>query len=378
MASLYLHIPFCEKKCLYCDFYSIETQSPMDDFLTALHREIDLAAGYGSHATFETVFFGGGTPSLLAPTQLDSILAHLHRVFTIEPDAEITVETNPGTVTKEKLAAFLALGVNRLSIGIQSFHERDLKFLSRIHTRRQALDCFEQAREVGFANLSVDLIYALPGQSLEEWRENLRQAVALAPDHISAYGLIVEDNTPLVRMVAAGTVSPKPPDEEAEFYEITMALLEAQGFEHYEVSNYAKPGFRSRHNYNYWRHENYLGFGPSAHSFWRENASARRWFNIANLSEYCAHLNQRARPLRSEEVLTEHQLVTERVLLGLRSDGLNLDALARDFTDSERWLNRAAVPALLDGGFAALENGNLRLTPSGYLVCDEISARLLA
>lgn len=370
MASLYLHIPFCEKKCLYCDFYSIENFSPMEDFLKALHREIDLYAHYATQAAFETIFFGGGTPSLLTPQQLESILSHLHATFQITADAEVTVETNPGTVTKEKLTAFRSLGVNRLSIGVQSFHEDELKFLSRIHDARQAVQCVAFARDVGFDNLSLDLIYALPGQSKNQWEANLQKAVALQPNHISAYGLIVEDNTPLARMVGAKLVTLKPAEEEADFFEFTMQFLEAHGFEHYEVSNYAQPGFRSRHNYNYWRHENYLGFGPSAHSFWK-NGAARRWSNIANLSHYCSHLSQEQLPLALDETLTTEELLTEKVFLGLRSDGVNLRAL------DDLPVDVSLAEQLVAAGSAAFDGTTLRLTRRGYLLCDEIAARLL-
>lgn len=349
----------------------------MADFLSALHHEIDSYASYASRSTFETIFFGGGTPSLLAPHELENILTHLHSVFSIEHGAEITVETNPGTVTKEKLAVYRSIGVNRLSIGVQSFHEEELKFLSRIHTREEALICIAAARTVGFENISIDLIYALPDQSKALWIDNLEQAIALGTQHISAYGLIVEDNTPLARMVASRLVSPKPSDEEAEFYELTMSFLEAHGFDHYEVSNYAKPGFRSRHNYNYWRHENYLGFGPSAHSFWNDGAQARRWFNIPNLSHYCSSLKHNALPLLTEEVLTREQLSTERILLGLRSDGLDLKVFKHDFEATKSLLSRSTIGSLIEGGSAVMEDEKLRLTPKGYLLCDEICARLL-
>ena len=377
MASLYVHIPFCEKKCIYCDFYSIENFSPMDDFLRALHHEIDLYASYGEEATFETIFFGGGTPSLLTPEQLESVLVHLASVFTIEKDAEVTVETNPGTVTRDKLAAYRSMGVNRLSVGIQSFHENDLKFLSRIHDAQQALDCVELAREVGFENLSVDLIYALPDQTLDQWEQNLHTAIGLNPNHISAYGLIVEENTPLIRMVHANLVSPKPSDDEAEFYKFTMAFLQDRGFEHYEVSNYARAGFRSRHNYNYWRHENYLSFGPSAHSFWREDGKARRWFNIANLSHYCSHLNEGKLPLLTDELLTPDQLRTERILLGLRSDGLDTKKLQEDFPHASSRIAESSIMHLVDSGHALYSNGIVRLTSAGYLLCDEICTQLM-
>jgi oxygen-independent coproporphyrinogen-3 oxidase len=374
MASLYLHIPFCEKKCLYCDFYSIENFSPMSDFLNALHREIDFSTEYAAGTTFETIFFGGGTPSLLTPRQLESILSRLHTTFRIESGAEITVETNPGTVDKDKLRAFRSLGVNRLSIGIQSFHEDELRFLSRIHDAKQSLECIAWAREAGFTNLSIDLIYALPDQTMERWHQNLEKAVSLGTEHISAYGLIVEDNTPLARMVAAKIVTPKPLEEEAEFFEYTMQFLESHGFEHYEVSNYAKPGFRSVHNYNYWKPKDYLGFGPSAHSFWNANGKVRRWFNIANLSHYCEHLNNGSMPLLSEETLTREQLFTERVFLSLRSDGLDVKRLQRDF---DRPLNDSIVSAIRKEGYATFDGEVLRLTRKGYLLCDEISTRLL-
>jgi oxygen-independent coproporphyrinogen-3 oxidase len=370
MASLYLHIPFCEKKCLYCDFYSIENVSPMEEFLKALHCEIELYAPYAARASFETIFFGGGTPSLLSPQQLEGIISHLTKRFPITADAEMTVETNPGTVNREKLAAFRSLGVNRLSIGIQSFREADLRFLSRIHDAKQAVECVECARAVGFDNLSIDLIYALPDQSKQEWEGNLRQALALQPNHISAYGLIVEDNTPLARMVSAKLVTPKPVEEEAEFFEFTMAFLEAQGFEHYEVSNYAQPNFRSRHNYNYWRHENYLGFGPSAHSFWK-NGTARRWANKANLSHYCASLSQGQVPLALDETLTVEQLMIEKLFLGLRSDGINLNEVDRSQLDF------SLIDELRAAGLATFDGTTLRLSRSGYLLCDEIAARLL-
>jgi len=378
MPSLYLHIPFCEKKCLYCDFYSLESMSLMDDFFEALHNEIDLYTKYGEGERFETVFFGGGTPSLMRPEQLESILSHLHRAYAIEPDAEITLETNPGTVTPEKLIAYKSLGVNRLSIGVQSFHEDELKFLSRIHDADQAERCVEYARRAGFENFSIDLIYALPDQTRERWEHTLQRTMELGPPHVSAYGLIVEDGTPLARMVRSKQVSPAPQEKEADLYELTMAFMEAQGYEHYEVSNYAKPGFRSRHNYNYWTHERYLGFGPSAHSFWHmPDGTKRRWWNISNLSHYCESLGKNALPLVSEETLTERQLYTERLFLGLRSDGVDLGRLRREFQRDPRESHPGVVAQLIEERLAVLENESLRLTSKGYLLCDEICARLL-
>ena len=379
MSSLYVHIPFCVRKCLYCDFYSIEDRSMMSMFLRALDREMHAYASYSEPSGVETIFVGGGTPSLLAPEHLQGILGTLASQFTLRPDAEITVETNPGTVDAEKLSAYRSLGVNRLSIGVQSFCDRELQFLRRIHTREEALRCFALARQAGFGNISIDLIFSLPGQTLAQWKANLQQAIALAPDHLSVYSLIVEDRTPLARMVSEGRVLPCPTDLEAEFYEFTMSFLADHGFEQYEISNYAKPGYRSRHNASYWSHRNYLGFGPSAHSFWQEpgERSGRRWWNLANVHQYCEMLNDHRLPVASEETLGIDELVAERIFLGLRSDGVELERLHADLGFEFLRHQHEIVRELVDRGLAVLENHTLRLTSKGFLLCDEICERLL-
>jgi oxygen-independent coproporphyrinogen III oxidase len=368
--SLYVHIPFCERKCVYCDFYSIEATEMMERFLRVLEREIAMEAARGEGTVFRTIFFGGGTPSLMTPSQLESVLGRLRACFTVAPDAEITVETNPGTVTPGRLAAYLALGVNRLSIGIQSFDPAELQFLTRIHDRDAAIRCVEAAREAGFASFSIDLIYALPEQSPARWLSNLRQALALEPPHLSAYGLIVEDGTPLAKMVAARQVSPAPAEREAELYTMTMEILEEHGYEHYEVSNYAKPGHRSLHNLNYWKGGRYIGFGPSAHSFWHPGGGtpARRWWNVRDLTTYMRRVEAGASPVVSGEALGSSELLTERVFLGLRSDGLDLSGTAVD----ER-----LVGLLVQEGLVTLANGVMRLTRRGFPVCDEIAIRVL-
>lgn len=380
VSSLYVHIPFCERKCLYCDFYSIETTALIGEFLVALHREIDLSSELGRGTTFRTVFLGGGTPSLLTPQQMGALLSHVHDRFAIAPDAEITVETNPGTVDGEKLAAYRSLGVNRLSIGIQSFDPRELEFLSRIHDRDQAIRCVHAAREAGFGDFSIDLIYALPGQTRAQWTANLDQAMALEPPHVSAYGLIVEDGTPLAHMVEAKQVSPAPAEREAELYELTMAYLDARGYEHYEVSNYARPGHRSAHNFNYWTHGRYLGFGPSAHSFWHGSGgtpAARRWWNIRHLAEYIRRLERGEMPVAAREEVGGRELLTERVFLGLRSDGVDLEAFDADFGPVFLQSRRGMIGDLVGEGLAILRGGRLCLTPRGYLLCDEVCVRLL-
>jgi oxygen-independent coproporphyrinogen-3 oxidase len=306
-------------------------------------------------------------------------MRRLHDTFTIDGSAEITLETNPGTVTQERLAAYRSLGVNRLSIGIQSFRREELHFLSRIHDAGQAVACFEMARRAGFDNLSIDLMYSLPGQTQSQWGDTLRRALTLAPEHISAYSLIVEDNTPLARMVAARQVSPNPVETEAALYEYSMSVMEENGFEHYEVSNYAKPGRRSRHNYAYWSHKNYLGLGPSAHAFWRDGgwASATRWANVANIAAYIERLGRGESPVAFREEILARQLKNERIFLGLRTDGLNMRSYHEDFgacLPADRLL---LAEALVRDGRAVNEGETLRLTARGFLVCDEIAARMM-
>jgi oxygen-independent coproporphyrinogen-3 oxidase len=327
--------------------------------------------------SFDTLFFGGGTPSLLAPSQLERVMRSLRSAFAIGDDAEVTLETNPGTVSLEKLRDYRSLGVNRLSIGIQSFDESELRFLGRIHDAGEAARCVGLAREAGFRNVSIDLIYSLPGQTAGEWERTLSKALALRPDHISAYSLIVEDDTPLARMVSAKLVSPNPVEAEASLYERTMDVMERSGFEHYEVSSYARPGFRSLHNSAYWSHADYLGFGPSAHSFWRPGNGDRhlRWANVPALSRYCDSLRKGEPPVAMREEVTRAQLCNELIFLGLRSSGVDLRRLEDEFGLPADRL--ALAGALVEDGAAVLEGGTLRLTARGYMLCDEIAARMM-
>ncbi|HWT77789.1 MAG TPA: radical SAM family heme chaperone HemW [Candidatus Methylomirabilis sp.] len=378
MSSLYVHVPFCERKCLYCDFYSVTDTERVEDFLAALEKEITRLKDHGKGATFETIFFGGGTPSLLTPGQVERILLHLHAAYRIAPEAEVTLEANPGTVTGEKMRAFRSLGINRLSIGIQSFHDHELKILGRIHDRAEAFQCIQLARAAGFANISLDLIYAIPGQTLAEWEDNLRTAVDLMPQHIAAYSLVVEDGTPLDHMIRAGQVHTNPPDLEAEMYERTMQVFGAHGYDHYEVSNYALSGFRCRHNGNYWSHENYLGFGPSAHSFWKDDdaISGRRWWNVAELSMYLERLNAGILPVEAEEQVGPREMLNERIFLGLRTSGLDPAGLKRDYDFEFADLHGDTMQWLLDQQMAILEGGILHLPSKGFLLCDEICRKL--
>jgi len=379
LPSLYIHIPFCERKCLYCDFYSVERPDLIEDFLAALAREIALRAPEQDGTAFRTVFFGGGTPSLLTPRQLEWILSRLRAAFQIVTNAEITLEANPGTVHEESLRAFRSLGVNRLSIGIQSFRAEDLDVLGRVHNAADGFRCIDLSRTAGFDNLGIDLIYSIPGQTLEHWEENLRTAADLAPQHLAAYSLIVEEHTPLAHMVHAGTVHTHSTDDDARMYERTMEAFAAHGYEHYEVSNYALPGFRCRHNAAYWGHRDYLGLGPSAHSF-RTEAGGRvgeRCWNVADLSRYRERLQGNSLPVAGRERIGIREMVSERIFLGLRSGGLDLAGLAADLGYDLATRQREMVRGMTEADLACAEGGILRLTSKGYLVCDEICGRVL-
>jgi len=346
----------------------------MEAFLTSLRKEVSLYSDYGRKESFETIFFGGGTPSLLAPETIAGLLDLFRESFTIQANAEITLETNPGTIDRAKLEGFLEAGINRLSFGVQSFYDDDLRFLTRIHSAAQAKQNIRIAREVGFKNLSLDLIFALPDQTPGRWEANLRQAIELEIQHISAYSLIVEKNTPLSRMVSAKQVSTLPIESEAEMYEFTMAFLQNAGFEHYEVSNYARPGFRSRHNSNYWNHSNYLGLGPSAHSFWDN----RRWWNIRSVEGYGKKIASGQLPVAGEEFLTDGQHLDEAIMLGLRGEGIDLDRLKRRHGIDLSLSNHSTIKDLLSERLLVHDPPFLRLTDQGYLLCDEISEVLLA
>jgi oxygen-independent coproporphyrinogen-3 oxidase len=377
--SLYLHIPFCEHKCIYCDFYSIENMDSKERFLRSLEIEIQMRAERFDHTqTIETIFFGGGTPSLLTKQQFDRIFSLLHKYFRIESDAEITCESNPGTVELNKLTDFRSVGFNRISFGIQSFHDDDLKFLTRIHSADEAERAVESAYRAGFTNVSCDLIFALPHQTPERWRENLRRAIALAPKHISAYALIVEDQTPLATMVKNKLVAPLPDEEDAELYEITIDTLTSHGYQQYEVSNFAQPGYLSRHNYNYWNHADYIGFGPSAHSFMKDSSTGgRRWWNVRSIQSYCDALERNEFPESGNEMIDRKKFFTEEIFLGLRSTGIDLKKLYPLYGEDVFSVRQAEIAEMEREGLLIRSQNIISLTSKGYAVCDEIAAKLI-
>jgi oxygen-independent coproporphyrinogen III oxidase len=344
-------------------------------FLSALKTEIELRAeDQRFHEPYETIFFGGGTPSLLHPSEIEKILNILASRFTIQTNAEITLETNPGTVDRDKLKAFRSAGINRISMGIQSFRDEDLKFLTRIHTASEAKQCVRDCIAAGFENVSFDLIFSLPHQTLEKWKSNLEQAIELQPGHISCYSLIIEPETPLFRMIQSNQVTPIDSERDADLYEFTIDFLTSHGYEQYEVSNFArpatagKPNFKCRHNLNYWNHSNYLGFGPSAHSFWKNE----RWWNLSDLTAYMKQLSKHTLPLAGGEHLTEAQFMEESIFLGLRSEGIDLEQFRQRFSHDLLVENATSISELIQQGSARMESGRIRLTAKGYVLCDEI------
>lgn len=278
MAGIYIHIPFCKQACHYCDFHFSTSQQTRVDLIRSITKEIELQKDYLEGEIVQTIYVGGGTPSLLEAHELLSILDTIRSFFPIIPNPEITLEANPDDLTISKLKDLSRLGINRLSIGIQSFHAEFLTFLNRSHDSVTAIECVWHAREIGFKNISIDLIYAIPSESDFQWSEDIRQAIALQPDHISCYALTIEEKTVFGRWAATGKFKATDDDTAARHLEILMTELELAGFDHYEISNFARQGFHAKHNSNYWRQEKYLGVGPSAHSY---NGNSRQ-FNISN------------------------------------------------------------------------------------------------
>jgi oxygen-independent coproporphyrinogen-3 oxidase len=389
-AGLYIHIPFCPQICGYCDFYKLAHRgdAQVESYLAALRKEISL---YATHSSFRglkfgTLYFGGGTPSILNAAHIHEMVELAFSNFQFEPTSEVTLETDPGTADVNKLRDFRAAGVNRLSLGIQSFQNHELKFLDRTHTAEDAIATFEMSRQAGFENISIDLIFALPSQRRLEWEENLSQAIRLAPNHISTYCLTYEDRTPLMFKLRKGLVEKLPDEKQREMYLQALEFLAANGFDHYEVSNFAKAGFYSRHNLKYWDGSAYLGLGASAHSFIGE----RRFWNFSHLKKYRDALAADRLPIEAEEQLTHEQEILERIFLSLRQRK-GLDVKSFEASNGVAFFERYRQPLLkfFDGelpeaglnGAAPLKSDllefdgqYLKLTDAGFAVCDAVCA----
>jgi len=366
-AGLYIHVPFCRRKCLYCDFASGTDLALIPNWLAALGREMVLYRDFAPR--FDTFYFGGGTPSLLTPVQLAGLLNRVQDHFGFAADTEITLEANPDDLDLPVLKNHRELGINRLSLGVQSFDDRELAFLGRRHDAAQALRALNWCRAAGFDHLGIDLMYGLPGQTLEAWEKNLDIALSFQPEHLSCYQLTLERGTPLARRQAAGELQPLPEERAREFFLFTSEFLEDRGYLHYEISNFARgPTHKSRHNCKYWDHTPYLGLGPAAHSY----RDGRRWWNHASLEKYCQALDAGQAPVAGREVLAAADRRLEALYLGLRTwEGVDLD-LVRKGHDREAVLQEA-----LRTGLGEVRGGRFILTREGMAVADHLTLRFM-
>jgi oxygen-independent coproporphyrinogen III oxidase len=373
MNSIYIHIPFCKRKCFYCDFYSLEDNAPVDQFIKSLKTEIDIYHEKNYFSEVQTIYFGGGTPSIIEHRYIHEILEHLNKYYSINSNAEISIEANPGSITKETLIKYKEYGINRISIGIQSFIQKELDFLERIHSVKEAKEAILTAKDSGFDNVSLDLIYAIPFASLDDWKYNLDTALSFEPKHISAYSLIFEEGTRLYNDMLEKKIRPIEEEIEAQMYEYAIRFLDSNKYNHYEVSNYALSGFECQHNKNYWNFSNYIGLGPSAHSF----VNRSRHWNFRDLRNYISSLNQNIPPVESMEYINNEMLLEEIVFLGLRSNGIDLDKIKKEFDVDFYEKNRNIIDDLLNSGYIKSENRKILLTEKGFLICDEICKKLI-
>lgn len=378
-SRLYFHIPFCRDKCGYCAFTSRKPRNnELEDYHNLLIKELRLVqTGGGTGTSLDSIYFGGGTPSLLHPQQVAQIIDEAAAMFSMSSRVEITLEANPGTVDEDRLRAFRSSGVNRLSLGVQTFDDTLLHSLGRIHDADQARRAFHDARRAGFENVGIDLIHALPGQTHSQWQSDLQEGMQLLPEHISVYGLSVEEGTPFSLRYPED--SPEIPDEDcsAEMFEAADRLLPAAGYEHYEIANYARDGYRSRHNSGYWRRDGYLGLGVAAHSFLRDGHGLR-FSNHDTLEDYSSAMAAERLPRQDHHLLTLEDAMAEFMFLGLRlSDGISTEDFEREFGTSLQAVYGSVVDELLRIDLLLLEKGRLRLTRRGLLLSNQVFARFL-
>lgn len=372
MAGIYIHIPFCKQRCHYCNFHFSTSLRYKNEFIAALLKEMELFAvdnGQLSPEPVETIYFGGGTPSLCTETEIRSIIEKTRSLFPVANDAEITLEANPDDISAEKLPAWKSAGINRLSIGVQSFFPEDLEWMNRAHSVRQAMESLQLATRE-FSNITIDLIYGTPQLTHEKWKQNVDTALALGIPHLSCYALTVEPKTPLDKMIRQQQSPAVDPAKQAEQFLLLMKWMEEAGYEHYEISNFAKPGWRSKHNSSYWRGVSYYGFGPSAHSFDGNN----RWWNIANNNQYIGSINKGIIPFE-KETLTPIQKANEYIMISLRTmEGIDLQRVVSSGQGAEQLLSKSRK--YIDAGMMRLEDHFLRLTKEGKLMADGIAADL--
>lgn len=373
MAGIYIHIPYCHKACNYCNFHFSTNLTTVNKMVDAICKEIEFKSSFIDKPIIETIYFGGGTPSVLTNTQLNQIVEKLHAIFSISKNAEFTLEANPEDLINEKIAFWKKIGINRFSVGIQSFQDHSLKWMNRNHTSGDALNGIKRIQDFGIGNISIDLIYGLPDLSNELWKSEIQTAIKLNVPHISSYCLTVEEKTMLGNQVKKGIATPISDDISEKHLLILMEEMELAGYEHYEISNFCKPSFESKHNASYWKGIPYIGIGPGAHSY---NLLSRQ-YNVSNNAEYIKGLDK-GELLFTEELLTKEDNYNEYILTRLRTKwGIRLNELIQ--------INPAhlvEIQKLLlnytENGFISEIDGTYTLTHKGKLLADEITLQLMA
>ena len=362
MAGIYVHIPFCESRCKYCDFFSTTRLEQRDAYVEAVAKEVVQRNKYLPSQNVHTVYFGGGTPSMLSVEQIGRILGELRKYYVFDADAEITTEANPSDINEEKLRGWKKLGINRLSIGIQSFQDAQLKQIGRRHNAEQARQAVRMARDAGFENISIDLMYGLPGETLKEWKEDVEEALKLEVEHVSAYCLSYEEGTPLTRALMRKEIEEVDEETENAMYDWLTERLSRAGIERYEVSNFAKKGFESQHNSSYWNGTPYLGLGAGAHSY---DGKTRQW-NVSDLEQYIRGVEQ-GETYFEKEVLTKNDLYNEYIMLKIRTrEGVNLSMVPRSMQEVCKGVAKSYI-----------ENGKLKMENEDRLVATQEGIHIL-
>lgn len=384
-AGLYVHIPFCRRKCAYCDFASYPgLEHLFDDYIQAVCTQIEREARAWAETCFDTIFVGGGTPTLLPVSMNAALLRHCQHHLTLSSLTEITIEANPGTIVLADLCALHSAGFNRLSLGVQSLNDQELQLLGRIHSAQEAINAFSLAREAGFANINLDLIYGLPDQSLARWRETLQRAIALQPEHLSLYALTLEEGTPLAARIQAGAMPAIEDDLVAAMYETAETLLAHSGYVHYEISNWARrsaldregeiPALACQHNLKYWRNERYLGVGAAAHSF----DGRRRYANHRDVVDYITQIVSKGDVIAECEELSSDERMGETMMLGLRlMTGVSWDEFAQRHRANMAEVYEREIGELVEAGLLLCDARGLRLTPRGRLLGNRVFAAFL-
>lgn len=372
MSGIYIHIPFCKQRCFYCNFHFSTQLKNRDEMANVICKEIDLRQNYLQDKNLQSIYFGGGTPSLLSQQNLFQIFETIKKYFTIGEDAEITLEANPDDLSEEKLAELKQTPINRLSIGVQSFFDADLKWMNRAHNANEAEKAIAMAKQKGFENITIDLIYGTPGLTNENWQKNIQKALALGANHISSYALTVEPKTALASMIEKGNYANTSEEQAAEQFDILVKTLTESGFIHYEISNFAKPDFFAKHNSNYWKGKHYLGIGPSAHSF---NTVSRSW-NVANNQKYLNALAKNELDI-TDEVLTVNNQINEYIMTGLRTIwGCDLNFIAVQFGETEKQRIIKESAKFIAQDLLEINNNILLTTAKGKFLADGIAADL--